>query len=36
MNLHPGPETQHAPHLPFRQAFATVSFQRQRFKGCAR
>ena len=36
MNLRPGPEAQHAAHLPFRQAFAAVSFQREGFQGCAR
>jgi hypothetical protein len=36
MNLHPGPEAQHAAHLPFRQAFTAVSFQCEGFQGCAR
>ena len=36
MNLNPGSETEHAAHLPFRQAFAAVSLQRQGFKGGTR
>ncbi len=36
MNLNPGSETEHSAQLPFRQAFAAVSLQRQGFKGGAR
>jgi hypothetical protein len=36
VNLHPGPVTQHAAHLSFRQALAAVSLQRQGFKSGAR
>ena len=36
VNLHPGSEAQHTPHLSFRQALAAVSLQRQGFKSGAR